>query len=407
MHLIDDSGRVLDADFDVEYRGAEFDIVVESRGGSAQAGTARNPDYDAALTCLVDRCRKVGALIDDAYVDSRTVQELPLSDRRIVEGTPGRVIDGDVGTFIAEIKQAQTVVGRAPGAKGGNPTKRIRIKLRLVPALEEEQLLDLLVQGSLIAATAEEIARSLVGVAMRTASGRPNTIQSVSDGRAVVATGKSPEGTVVDLDGLETALARLRADGRVVLATPVVGYRSAFVGAVLLTLPGVGIVGSAPLTMGWGGHKPSGAGKARSTRFEGELYREVTARQRREQATLRTELLAGRDEAECALCGETYPARFLWAAHIKRRSVADETEKRDLQNIAMLACVFGCDALYEDGLIAITGPDGAVAASPQVEGGSALESRIEAILGRRIDRYVASKASQTYFEWHEEHVFRK
>jgi hypothetical protein len=44
-----------------------------------------------------------------------------------------------------------------------------------------------------------------------------------------------------------------------------------------------------------------------------------------------------------------FPVDLLVAAHIKRRSLCSETERRDLHNVAMLACKFGCDALFEEG----------------------------------------------------------
>ena len=63
-------------------------------------------------------------------------------------------------------------------------------------------------------------------------------------------------------------------------------------------------------------------------------------------------MLAGdRELADCALCGHQYPLRFLVAAHIKKRSICTDAERRDLRNVAMLVCTFGCDALYEAGWI--------------------------------------------------------
>ena len=41
------------------------------------------------------------------------------------------------------------------------------------------------------------------------------------------------------------------------------------------------------------------------------------------------------------------------AAHVKKRAVCSDTERRDLHHVAMLACSFGCDALYESGWITV------------------------------------------------------
>ncbi|GAA1751150.1 hypothetical protein [Aeromicrobium alkaliterrae] len=79
---------------------------------------------------------------------------------------------------------------------------------------------------------------------------------------------------------------------------------------------------------------------------------------RREQSKLRAEKLAGRGEAPCDLCGQEYPATFLVAAHIKRRADCNPEERAELSNV-LLACLFGCDALFEAGLLGID-PTGCV-----------------------------------------------
>ena len=64
-------------------------------------------------------------------------------------------------------------------------------------------------------------------------------------------------------------------------------------------------------------------------------------------------MIGDADHASCAICGEVYPVRFLWASHIKTRKACSEEERRDLANIAMLACLFGCDVLYEHGYASV------------------------------------------------------
>lgn len=81
------------------------------------------------------------------------------------------------------------------------------------------------------------------------------------------------------------------------------------------------------------------------------FVREALAR--REQSALRRHLLEDRSHAICALCGRELPAGLLVAAHIVPRSRLAEEERRELSRIAMLACVLGCDALFEHGYIAV------------------------------------------------------
>jgi hypothetical protein len=84
--------------------------------------------------------------------------------------------------------------------------------------------------------------------------------------------------------------------------------------------------------------------------YRGDTMRSVL--QRGEQGQLRSILLAGAEDGVCALCGERYPKRFLVAAHIKARSKTSREERQD-PNVAMLACLFGCDALFEHGFVVV------------------------------------------------------
>jgi hypothetical protein len=54
----------------------------------------------------------------------------------------------------------------------------------------------------------------------------------------IVATAKSPNGQPVPIAWVQNALNLLERDGEVVIDVETVGYRSAFIGAVLATLPG-------------------------------------------------------------------------------------------------------------------------------------------------------------------------
>ena len=73
-------------------------------------------------------------------------------------------------------------------------------------------------------------------------------------------------------------------------------------------------------------------------------------RRRTEQNLLRRHLFNDSDKGNCALCSKDFPIQFLTTAHIKKRSLCNDLEKRDI-NIVMPACQFGCDKLYENGYV--------------------------------------------------------
>jgi hypothetical protein len=86
--------------------------------------------------------------------------------------------------------------------------------------------------------TAREILQDLAGSDIRTMTGRPNRVLRVSGDCVLVGTTRSPQGQWVDIADVQAALDTLRGRGHVEISVREVGYRSAFIGAVLSTLPG-------------------------------------------------------------------------------------------------------------------------------------------------------------------------
>ncbi len=138
--------------------------------------------------------------------------------------------------------------------------------------------------------------------------------------------------------------------------------------------------------------------------FDGELERKAQRAYRGEQAALKRRLLPGAT-GECALCGRELPAAFLIGAHIKKRAMCSDEEKRDLANIAMLACTFGCDALFEHGYVAV-GPGGVLQVSPLAMGVPGVAQHIQQHLaGRTVSWWNVER--QPYYEWHRTHTFKE
>jgi hypothetical protein len=82
--------------------------------------------------------------------------------------------------------------------------------------------------------------------------------------------------------------------------------------------------------------------------------RVVLAKARAEQARLRDYLLPrGATTAHCSLCGRLLPRDLLVAAHIIPRSQLDHGERMQFDRIAMLACLLGCDELFELGYLTV------------------------------------------------------
>lgn len=82
------------------------------------------------------------------------------------------------------------------------------------------------------------ILRELVGENITTLTGQDNRVVEVEGLNIVVATSRSPEGQLVPIADVQSAIDQLFANGVVNINPDSVGYRSAFIGAVLSTLPG-------------------------------------------------------------------------------------------------------------------------------------------------------------------------
>ena len=79
---------------------------------------------------------------------------------------------------------------------------------------------------------------SLEGRTIPTLTGRPNTILRLDGDDVIVGTNRSPQGRPVPISWIQEALDRLVEEGVVDISVESVGYRSAFVGAVLSQVPG-------------------------------------------------------------------------------------------------------------------------------------------------------------------------
>lgn len=252
---------------------------------------------------------------------------------------------------------------------------------------------------------ASVLLRQLVGEEIFTTNGSINKILAVSPTTVTVATAKSPHGKLVPIQWVDEALSVLARDGSVEATTENIGYRSAFVGAVLLTLPGAFVSGSPPLiTLRKPDPSVAVVTKDQSIElFSGPLKRPALVQQRGEQGPLRNSLLGSRTEATCAICGNTYPVQFLWAAHIKKRGVCSEDERRDIRNVAMLACLFGCDALFEQGYISVNDKGRLMCHTNTSALETAVRERLEMLRDRAVPAHTPSSAK--YFRWHRENTF--
>jgi hypothetical protein len=126
----------------------------------------------------------------------------------------------------------------------------------------------------------------------------------------------------------------------------------------------------------------------------GPSDRRIFGAARTEQRFLRNQQLQLRGSS-CSLCGQSFPEQLLVAAHIKPRSACSEKERMDTRNVSMLACLFGCDALFELGYV-VVGESGVIEAGKP--GPEPVRVRIGGLVGRKCRAH--DERSRGYFEWH-------
>lgn len=87
---------------------------------------------------------------------------------------------------------------------------------------------------------AQELVRGLVGKTVFTVGlQKPNKVIAIRGADVIVGTAKSPGGEPVPIQWVQDAIDQLFARGELLIDVKTVGYRSAFIGAVLATIPGV------------------------------------------------------------------------------------------------------------------------------------------------------------------------
>lgn len=129
----DDKGTELDAKFSVEPLKDGFDLVIESRGGSTGGRPPRNTNYAPALMLHLRRMARVGMVLEDLQIASSEAMRLPEIMRKI--RPLSYTLPLQLAT-VSDLDALRLAIGRATGEheskskKGGNRTKRLRLRIR-------------------------------------------------------------------------------------------------------------------------------------------------------------------------------------------------------------------------------------------------------------------------------------
>ena len=141
---------------------------------------------------------------------------------------------------------------------------------------------------------------------------------------------------------------------------------------------------------------PKAASASHTKQF---AYGKRYERESRPEQGLFRDLLIKTYGTQCALCHRELDRQFLVAAHIKKRSKCNDSEKSDIGNIGMLACTLGCDAAYEQGLITVSAK-GRTVKNPSAPNTFPLASKAFAVTGKKKVKVWQNHLTRKYFKWH-------
>ncbi len=121
----------------------------------------------------------------------------------------------------------------------------------------------------------------------------------------------------------------------------------------------------------------------------------------------------------CSLCGsetlhnvreliaqdlDKLPVQFSVAAHIKKRSECSHDERLDIPAVAIAACKFGCDALFEAGYLAVD-EKGVLVVSELAPKQGAAAAYLARVAGEACGEFDAAR--REYYKWHRNHTFKR
>ncbi|CRK55978.1 Conserved domain protein [Alloactinosynnema sp. L-07] len=434
MRPLADSGHPFDAEFEIESDGDRLALVLKSAGGKIPGRTrSRNSDYVPALEALLARLAYRSAVIEAAVVASAKVRDRPQSELSLIDGPIALHLGVDVADLRKMLTTRQGRIGQAEGAKSdGNNRKRIRLILDVPDygpgdsARLGEDLRSPIYSADRVLDGIEAVDSTTKAITVLWACGR----LAAGDGPLFVRSEFAAEvagliaefGSATTVDPLvqlgshpdfwelpTEAEAGFTAGAATLLTNPVI--REQAIGIlkrnhlrVVADLPAlldrVGVTGRSPI-VDIGNAVASMTGTKLRVLPPDTLDQLRSAVHRFEQADLRMIIVGSGDTATCALCGHEFPLRYLVAAHIKPRSQCTDGERRDLQNVAMPACVFGCDMLFETGHITVD-PTGLIRT-----GAAHPDGRFADLVMSLSGTMCAAHRDETepYFAWHRTNRF--
>ena len=115
----DRSSNPINAHLNIDPLGIDF----HARGGPKVGGI--NSDYAQGLELVLERMKSANIALSAIWVNSNVTKSLPLEDKLVITNEEFNLQTSEILRLISTRSRA---VGKKPGSKGGNSTKRLRIQ---------------------------------------------------------------------------------------------------------------------------------------------------------------------------------------------------------------------------------------------------------------------------------------
>jgi len=406
---------LIDAIFSVHAEGDAFEIILESRGGSMSASNAQNTEYNLGLKELLRRSQHIATSLVDCRVVSQKTASLSEEEQRVQPSEPYEFpIDLLSVTDFEDLRKKLTspqtdIASTAPPGKG-NQTKRIL--LRFVAQRPGLTAADIATALDAEVVKIQKRDRKDIAVGL----GKSDIDSALAEWRAMEPkdfhakynTRPAAKYVIAGSEGIEYDAKAILFCARQFAGLD--GENADFDGdkeTVAEPLKALGYVIEDISDPDDDGAEESPTPAVdmdqaiqQAREFAGKTDAIAERKVRREQRLLRSALGLGGGSHRCALCGREFPDGLLVAAHIKKRRKCSYEERIDIPAVAMIACAFGCDALFEHGYVVVN-DKGIIERTGRVAEGTHLHDVAQRLDGRTV--VGPSKDSDRYFRWHRKH----
>ncbi|MBB3953391.1 HNH endonuclease [Novosphingobium sediminicola] len=125
FRIFDFAGNKIDANVEIDDRA----VILHSRGGATKGQPPRNTEYSQALRLIVAGLMKGPQQIERVLIDSEKARSsFPDPDLRVLLTRQEIAALSEPDSVVAEIGKRAKAFNQAPGTKGGNSTKQVRIE---------------------------------------------------------------------------------------------------------------------------------------------------------------------------------------------------------------------------------------------------------------------------------------